>query len=160
MCNTTKDLIAEIEATSDLHREIGRTFLITKDWHSQLNKEGKSALAQLGRNIIDVIIRYLNEPAKREQTLEYARDVGQGFGETLASLGLPLTDSVEAFNLHRDPIMKAISHLLKKREAHTSRVAGAIPLMAQVMDVALLSLVSTHQRHNSSTLIEKGDKSL
>ncbi|HEY91551.1 MAG TPA: helix-turn-helix domain-containing protein [Dehalococcoidia bacterium] len=155
-----KDLIAELEATSKLHGEIGRTSLSTKDWYSCLNKEEKFGLAHLGRNMLDVIIRYINEPAKRERTLERACEVGRGFGETLASLGLPLTDSVEAFILHRDPIMKAIAHLMKKREAHSSRVAASIPLVARVMDEALVSLVATHQQHRQFPNVEKEYKSL
>jgi excisionase family DNA binding protein len=155
-----KDLIAELEATSELHSEIGRTSLITKDWYNRLDNEARLGLAHLGRNMLDVIIRHLNEPAKREQTLEIAREVGRGFGEILAGLGLPLTDSVEAFILHRDPIMKAIAHLMKKREAHSGRVAEAVPLMARVMDEALLSLVAAHQKCNRSPLAEKGDNPL
>ena len=150
-----KDLIAEIEATSKLHGEIGRTSLSTKDWYSYLDKEEKLGLAHLGRNMLDVIIRYLNEPAKRDRTLERAREVGREFGGTLAGLGLPLTDSVEAFILHRDPIMKAIAHLMKKREAHSSRVAASIPLVARVMDEALVSLVATHQQYRQIPIVER-----
>ncbi|MFP3975559.1 MAG: hypothetical protein ACLFVK_04980 [Dehalococcoidia bacterium] len=118
-------MIAEIEATTELHREIGRTSLINKDWYSRLTDEEKSALAHLGRDMLDVIIKYLNEPAKREETLEYARNVGQGFGETLAGLGLPLTDSVETFILHRDPIMKAVANLMKKRGGSQQQDCGS-----------------------------------
>ncbi len=152
-----KDLIAEIEATSKLHSEIGRTSLATRDWYGRLDKEAGLGLAHLGRNMLDAIISYINEPAKREQTLELARDSGRCFGESLAGLGLPLTDSVEAFILHREPIMKAIAHLMKKRGARSGRVAEAVPLMARVMDEALLALVAAHQRRSSSPLLERGD---
>jgi len=154
-----RDLIAEIEATSELHSEIGRTSLITKDWYNQLGNEEKLKLAHLGRDMLNVIVRHLNEPTKRERTLELARNVGRGFGETLAGLGLQLTDSVEAFILHRDPIMKAVAHLMKKREAHSSKITEAIPSTARIMDEALLSLVAAHQQCNS-TLVEKGDNPL
>lgn len=152
-----KDLIAEIEATTELHSEIGRTSLITKDWYNRLDKEEKLRLAHLGRDMLNAIIRHLNEPTKRAQTLELARGVGRGFGETLSGLGLPLTDAVEAFILHRDPIMKAMAHLIKKREAHSERVAEAIPLTAQIMDEALLSLVATHQQYNRDPLLKGGN---
>jgi len=153
-----RDLISEIEATSKLHSEIGRTSLITKEWYNRLDNEEKLRLAHLGRDMLDVIIRHLHEPNKREQALELAREAGRGFGETLAGLGLPLTDAVEAFILHRDPIMKAMAHLMKKKEAHSGRVAEVIPLTARIMDEALLSLVAAHQQCNTS-LVEKGDNS-
>jgi excisionase family DNA binding protein len=154
-----RDLISEIEATSELHSEIGRTSLITKEWYGRLDNEEKLRLSHLGRDMLDVIIRHLNEPTKREQTRELARDVGRGFGETLAGLSLPLTDAVEAFILHRDPIMKAMAHFIKRREVHSGRVAEAIPLTAHIMDEALLSLVATHQQFNSA-LVEKGGNPL
>ena len=152
-----KDLIAELEATSDLHREIGRTSLITKDWYSKLDTESQSHLAHLGRSMLNTIIRYITQPAKREDTLELAREIGQGFGQTLAVLDLPLTDAVEAFILHRDPIMKATTQLMKKREAHSGRVVETIPLVARVMDEALVALVATYQQGNRSPRVNKGD---
>jgi len=152
-----KDLIAELEATGELHSEIGRTSLITKDWYSRLDGEEKLRLAHLGRNMLNAIIRHLNEPAKREQAMELARDTGRGFGKTLGGLGLPLTDAVEAFLLHRDPIMKALAHLMKKREVHSGRVAEAIPLTARIMDEALLALVAAHQQHNSALIENEGN---
>jgi hypothetical protein len=154
-----RDLISEIEATSKLHSEIGRTSLITKEWYGRLDNEKKLRLGHLGRDMLDVIIRHLNEPNKRAQTLELAREAGRGFGEILAGLGLPLTDAVEAFILHRDPIMKAMAHLMKRREAHSGRIAEAIPLTARIMDEALLSLVATHQNYNN-VLVENESNSL
>jgi hypothetical protein len=64
----------------------------------------------------------------------------------LAKLGLPLTDAVETFILHRNPMMNAVTHLMKKREAYTGRVLEAIPLVAHVLDEALVALVAAHQQ--------------
>jgi hypothetical protein len=103
-------------------------------------------------------VRYVTEPAKREETVELARDVGRGFGETLAKSGLPLINSVEAFILNRYPIMNAATHLLQKREAFTRRVVEAIPLVAQVMDEALVSLVEAHQQYRNGIQSESKGK--
>jgi len=151
-----KDLIDEIEATSKLHSEIGRTSLTTREWYNRLDREKATSLAHLGRDMLNVIIRHLNEPSEIAQSLEYARDVGRGFGEILAGLELPLTDAVEAFILHRDPIMKAITHLMEKREAHSSMIVEAIPGITRIMDEALLSLVAAHQQQNSAGMRNGG----
>ena len=142
-----KDLVAELEDTVQLHREIARTSLSTTSWYDKLNEEAQKHLAHLGRSLLNLIIRYIAEPSKREETIKLAHDVGRCFGETLAQLGLPLTDSVEAFVLHRNPIMNAVTHLMSKRETVTGRVVESIPLVARVMDEALVSLVSAHQQH-------------
>ena len=141
-----KDLAAEIEETAHLHREIGLRFLTGAPWYGRLTGESKEDLAELGRRLLSSIIRYITAPSEREGTLEDAREVGKGLGLTLAKLGLPLTDSVEAFVMHRDPVLGVATSLMKKREAFNGRVVDAIPLVGHVMDEALVSLVAAHQQ--------------
>jgi excisionase family DNA binding protein len=146
-----KDLAAEIEDTSHLHREIGLRFLTGTSWYGRLTKESEENLADLGRRLLNSIIRYITAPSKREGTLKEVRDIGNGLGLALAKLGLPLTDSVEAFITHRDPILNVATSLMKKREAFSGRVVDAIPLVAHIMDEALVSLVAAHQQYRNGT---------
>jgi hypothetical protein len=145
-----EDLVAEVEDTVQLHREIARTFQATTSWYNKLSEKSREHLAYLVRRLLNVIIRYIAEPPKREETIRQARDVGGNFGETLAKLGLPLTDSVEAFILHCNPIMNTATHLLGKREAFSGRVVEGIPLATQVMDEALIYLVASHQQYREA----------
>ena len=145
-----KDLVAELEDTVQLHREIARKSLSSTSQLSRLNRESQELLGDLGRRLLNLIIRYVTEPSKREEIIGLARNVGRNHGEALAKLGLPLTDSVEAFILHRDPIMSTTTHLLHKREAFNGRVVQAIPLVNQVMDETLVALVSAHQQYQGS----------
>ena len=142
-----KDLVTELEDTASVHREIGRTSLDSTPWYGKISKESQGYLAELGQRLLHLIIKYITEPSRRDDTIQLARDVGRDHGETLARLGLPLTDSVEAFILHRDPIMTATTHLMKKREAFTGRVVEAVPLVAHIMDEALVALVAAHQQY-------------
>jgi len=152
-----KDLVVELEDTTRMHREIAQKSLHTISWYRNLNRQSHAQLAELGRRILNLTTRYVTEPAKREETIKLARAVGHNHGEMLSKLGLPLTDSVEAFILHRDPIMQAATHLLKKREAVAGRVVEAIPLVARLMDEALVALVAAHQQcQNSSQRKRKG----
>jgi len=153
-----KDLVVELEETAQLHREIARSSLKNTAWYDRLNEEASEHLADLGRRLLKLIIKYITEPSHREATIQLIRDVGHDHGEMLAKLELPLTDSVEAFLLHRDPIMNAATHLMRKREAFTGRVVEAIPLVAHVIDEALVALVASHQqyRNNIQDRIEGG----
>ena len=144
-----KDLVVELEDTAQHLREIGRKSLSTTTWYDKVSKESREHLAYLGRQLLNSIIKYITEPSKREDTIAIARGVGYDLGETLSQLGLPLTDSVEVFILHRDPIMNAVTHLIRKRDGVTGRVAEAIPLVAHVMDEALVSLVEAHQQYRN-----------
>jgi excisionase family DNA binding protein len=144
-----KDLVAELEGTVQLHRGIARTLLNTTSWYNELSQESQQHLAELGRRILNLIIKYITEPSKQEETIKLTHDVGRSFGETLARLGLPLTDSVEAFIAHRDPIMNATTHLMRKKEAFSGRVVESVPLVVHVMDEALVSLVAAHQQYRN-----------
>lgn len=144
-----KDLVLELEDTTRIHREIARASLKNTAWYDKLNEESQEHLADLGRRLLNLIIKYITEPSGRAETIQLVRNVGHDHGETLAKLQFPLTDSVEAFLLHRNPIMNAATHLMRKREAFTGRVVEAIPLVAHVMDEALVALVAAHQQYRN-----------
>lgn len=146
-----KDLAVEIEETAPMLREIGLKFFTNTPWSSRLTKESEEALAELGRRLLNLIIRYITAPSEREATLNDARDTGKNLGLELAKLGLSLTESVEAFIKHRDPILNVATGLMKRREAYSGRVVDAIPLVAHIMDEALVSLVAAHQQYRNGT---------
>lgn len=145
-----KDLVVELADTAQMHREIARQCLGASAWYNKLSQESREHLAAVGRRLLDLVIRYIAEPSKREETMELARGVGRSHGETLANLGLPLTESVEAFLVHRGPIIDVITQLMRKREAATGRVVDALPLVAHVMDEVLVSLVAAYQQRRNS----------
>ncbi len=144
-----KDFALQLEDTVPVHREIDRAFLNTS-WSANFDEKSQEQLSTLGRRLLDLIIRYVTEPAKREETIQQAHDVGRSFGQTLSELGLPLTDSVEAFLRHRGPIMSVTTNLMRQKEAFNGRAAAAIPLADRVIDEALVSLVAAHQAHRNS----------
>lgn len=146
-----KDLVSEIEETVELHREIARKSLSSAPWYLKLSQESQGHFADLGRRLLSLIVKYITEPSKREETIHLARQVGHDMGEILAVHRLPLTDSVEAFLMHREPVINASTNLLKRRDAFTGRVVDAIPLAIHVIDETLVSLVAAHQQYRSAT---------
>ena|SRR3972149_1646442 len=152
-----RDLAAELEETAPLHRQISVTFLSKTTWYQRLTKESQEDLASQGRRMLRLIVRYVTVPAERGGTVKESRELGTDLGVTLARIGLPLTDSVEAFIMHRDPMMNVVTEMLKKREAISVRVADAIPLVARVMDEALVALVAAHQQYRGATQSKEPD---
>ena len=75
------------------------------------------------------------------------QNTGSQNGKTLAKFKLPLSDSVESFLLHRDPIINATTQMMKRRDAFSGRVVDAIPMADHVMDEALVALVAAHQNY-------------
>ena len=150
-----RDLVSEIEETVELHREVARKSISSAAWYSKLSQASRGHFADLGRRLLSLIVKYITEPSKREETMHSARKVGQDMGETLAIHGLPLTDSVEAFLMHREPVIKASTSLLKRRDAFTGRLVDAIPLAIHVIDETLVSLVAAHQQNRNGMDISK-----
>ncbi len=146
-----KDLVAELEGAATLHHEIARANFSNTAWYGRLSKESQKRLAQYGRQLLNLVISYITEPSKREETIKLVHNTGSDFGEVLAKQGLSLVDSLEAFILHRDPVVNSATHLLKRREALNERAVEAIPLVTHIMDEALVSLVAAHQGNHSTT---------
>ena len=137
-----KDLVLKLEDSVEEHREISREAVE----HNKMSGESHEQLAQQGRLLLTLIIKYITEPSRRNETIEEVRAVGREHGMMLADMGLPLSDSVEAFLVHRGPIINAVTQMIKKKEGFTGRVVEAIPLCTHVMDEALVSLVVAHQQ--------------
>jgi len=154
---SVKDLVVEIEETKPQHREIARNSGGDASWYDQLRPESRKYLAEIGRELLNIIVKYITEPSKRETNLEIARGIGTNYGETLAGLELTLTDAVGAYVTHRDPITQATTQIMNKKEAFTGRVVEAIPLVAKVMDEVLVSLVAAHQQHGSNEKRVEGE---
>lgn len=148
--HTVKDLVTELEHAAPLHREIAHTLFSSTSWYNELDSESQQHLAAAGRRLLNLVIKYITEPPKREETFELVRDVGRDFGETLAKIGLSLTESIEAFIQHRDPVVNAATRLLKGREALNERAIEAIPLVSHVMDEALVSLITAYEKNRNT----------
>ncbi len=151
-----KDLVVEIEETKPLHREIARdSDATTSSWYDRLSRESRLHLSEIGRDLLNIIVKYITEPSRREANLKVARNIGSDYGETLARLELTLTEAVGAYVTHRDPITQATTQIMNKKEAFTGRVVEAIPLIAKVMDEVLVSLVAAHQQHGNGSKEKK-----
>lgn len=143
--HSIKDLVAELKDAPSHQHEIARTFFANTSWYNKLTRETQEQFAETGRRLVNLVIKYIAEPSKRDETLELAQEVGSSFGETLARMELSLTDSLQAFILHRDPVVNAATRLMKAREAFNERAAEAVPLVSHVMDEVLISMVKAHE---------------
>jgi excisionase family DNA binding protein len=143
-----KDLVSEIEENVG-HREIAGKSRSLAAWYKNLTPESQEHFADLGRRILGLIVKYIAEPSRREETALFIQETGRNMGETLARQGLPLADAVEVFLMHRESVINASANLLKKREAFTGRVVDAIPMAVRIIDEALVALVAAHQQYRS-----------
>ncbi len=141
-----KDFTVKLGDSAPLHREIALHFLQSKPWFTQLNAEDQQHFSVLGRQLLKQIMKLVSEPSRQEENLTAIQETGGEFGECTGRVGLPLIDSVQAFILHRDPILNITSEMIKTGDSLNRRVVEAIPLMNRAMDGALLRLVDSHQK--------------
>lgn len=145
-----KELAAKIEDTPPLHKELANTYFSNTSWYNNLDADSQKHLAESGRRLLHLVTRYITEPHKQKEIEELARHIGDDFGEQVAKLGLSLTESIEAFMLHRTPIINAATDLMKRRESLNERAVEAIPLVTHIMDETLISLVTSYQQHRDN----------
>lgn len=147
------DFMSELSNTTGLHGEIARKNFLSKFGQDGLTFEFQERLAGLGRETMQLVIRYITEPARRNEIIQSARDAGYSHGEIMARLGVPLTEAVRIFIQHREPMVKAASDFIKKHKAVNGRIFTAITLTTRIMDEMLVSLVAGYQKSlNNQTI--------
>ena len=155
--HSIKDLVAQIELTPLIEMELAHTHFTNTLWYNKLDRDSRARLGSLGRKIHSLVIASITKQIKQDQSLSLARDVGHEFGAYLAEIGLSLTDSLEAFLLHRAPLINAATDLMKRREALNERAVEAVSLVIKITDEALLSLVEGYQdRQNTGMTEDRG----
>jgi excisionase family DNA binding protein len=144
-----ENLVAKMESVPLDEIHLARSHFASASWYNNLNEDSKARLRELGSRLHHLAIEYLTKKKKQDETMQTAREIGREFGEHLAGAGVSLTDSVAAFLLHRTPFINAANELVKGREGLRGRAAEAIPMLAQITDEVLLSLVEAHQERHS-----------
>jgi len=145
-----RDLVAKMELAPAQELQIAQTHFSNTSWYSKLDPDSRDRLRELGRRMHHLVITYVSKQNKREATLQAAREVGSEFATRAVEMGLSLTDSLEAFLLHRAPLINAATDVMKKGEALNERAVEAMSLVSRITDEALLSLVEAYQNHNSN----------
>lgn len=135
-----------LEQTASDHRRTAREYVDSALPEGPLPREDREVLARCGRELLDLVIRYVNQPSKREETICFVRQVGDEHGRILASLGFPLVDCVEVFIKHRNLLVEAAAQFAIKGRGTSDRAVATVPLVTCVVDEALVALVAAHQR--------------
>ncbi len=136
-----------LEGTTQLHSEVARTGAGTAEWYHHLPAEAQRELAEMGRQFLKLVVRYVTVAYRREETMKQARSAGILYGETLAKLGLGLPECVEAFIKHREVMTAAAVRTMKHREASSERINAAIVLTGRIMDESLIALVASYEKY-------------
>lgn len=139
------DLVAKMESVPLHEIHIARSHFAQAAWYIGLSEDSKARLRELGSSLYNLAVDYISRKKKHKEAVAEAQEIGRRFGEHLARIGVSLPDSVEAFLMHRTPLINAVNELVKGRESLQGRAADAIPMLVQITDEVLLSLIQSQQ---------------
>ncbi len=143
--HSTVSVARHLQDTVPVHRTTARADIGSALSMSQLPREAQDHLARSGRQLLDLVVRYVTQPAKRQETIKCAREIGQEHGTILAAQGFSLVDSLEAFVRHRTLLVEAAAQFGRSGHVPGKRAVAAVALVTRVLDEALVSLVAAHQ---------------
>ena len=145
-----KEVVEKMELTPALHLQIAQEKFAQTSWYKKLDIDSRRQLGGYGRKILKLAIAYIAKPRKRDETLKLAQELGYELGKKLVSLGLSLSDSLEAFLWHRSPGMNVITGLTRGGGTLSRGVVNLIPSVNHLLDEILLSLVKAYQDYRDN----------
>jgi len=153
-----EDLVAKMELVPLSEMHLARSHFANADWYKNLSDDSRARLRQLGGSLFRLAMDCLTKRKSHDENMQAAADIGREFGDCLAETGVSLTDSLEAFLLHRTPFVNAINDMVRGNEYLKGRAAEALPLLAQITDRVLLSMVESYQGYQDRMMPEEKGK--
>lgn len=118
----------------------------TPDPRATVPAEEREAFRELGRHLVDALVRHLDETGSRRTTAEReALAVSAELGERLAQQGVPLSDSVSMFVSARRPFLAELSVVARRRGVEGARIGELYDTSTGLLDRLLLAFVAAHE---------------
>ena len=115
-----------------------------RPWFAAFDAEALAALRAVGRELVEVAVRYASLPdgaPERGAALADGQLMGARYGRTAAAAGVSVADTVEAFLYFRYPVVFAVSGIVEQQQMPVKRVARMFADIHHFMDRVLLATV-------------------
>lgn len=89
--------------------------LDTLPWYQHFDEDARMAYRQLGRRLLDLLLRAVNENADKEELQHEAIELGTEYGSITRKSGVPVADAVRAFLYFRTLIDESVLQLVEVR---------------------------------------------
>jgi hypothetical protein len=78
-------------------------------WHAAFSgSEDRREMAEMGRGLFGLAIRYVTRTQGRERVLEEGQRIGRYYGQQCAERSVPLVETVRAFIFFRRSLLQAV----------------------------------------------------
>ncbi|MCY3919289.1 MAG: MerR family DNA-binding transcriptional regulator [Chloroflexi bacterium] len=116
-----------------------------RGWLDGISDTGRSQLAQLGRQTVALVERYLSGDAGRDALEEQGGALGRRYAVVLQGEGVRLTDAVSAFAYFRRGMDEAVRAYGVNRGLSPDATAGLWERVAVLEDQLLVGLTSAYE---------------
>jgi excisionase family DNA binding protein len=120
----------------------------THSWYHAYDAGTLAELRPLGRQMVDLTIRYISGRGARDELLERGQAIGRQYGYYSSRVGLSTTDALEAFLFFRRPVIHAVIQYIEEENLNTSRAARILNELTDFTDRVLVSTTTAHQEHS------------
>ena len=122
-----------------------------------LDEETRGRLRILGRRLVELALRFHQEPRRRVTLREEARFIGAEYAAETLSLSLSLPRAVESFLYHRTALIDTVRSLAPA-EASREEVLDLWRDVAELTDTVQLALVEVYERSHAGMSDRVGAK--
>lgn len=119
----------------------------THAWYRSYDAGTLSELRPLGRQMVDLTIRYISGRGARDEILERSLAIGRRYGYFSSKVGLSTTDALEAFLFFRRPVIHAVIRYIEEESVSTRRSARILSELSDFMDQVLVATITSHREH-------------
>ncbi len=126
----------------------------TLDPRMTVRAEDREAFRELGRGLVDALVRHLDEAGPGRALAERdALELAAQFGERLAAHGAPLAGGVSMFVNARQPFLAELSVFARRRAVDASRIGELYDASTGLLDRLLLAFVAAHEGASSTAAV-------
>lgn len=115
-----------------------------RPWYRAYSAEQIDELRALGRRLVDLAVRSINQRGNQDAILDEGRTIGRRYGTLSARAGLSATDAVEAFLFFRYPVFQAVMRAIEEQGQTPRRAARIYRDMSHFLDQVLIATVAAH----------------
>ena len=114
-------------------------------WYERMPEEERSRLRPFGRRLLELMPDTLGATGPPPQVAEQAREIGRAYGEELASAGLRLSDTVQAFTFFRRLLDEAAAQMARERGLGSDETARAMEQISGLADLVLIAITEAYE---------------
>ena len=120
----------------------------THSWYHAYDSGTLAELRPLGRQMVDLTIRYISGRGARDEIIERSQAIGRQYGYYSSRVGLSTSDAMEAFLFFRRPVIHAVIRYIEEENISTRRAARILSELTDFMDQVLVATITAHQEHS------------